>query len=124
MKNREIKFRAWHKYARKMACIDMLDFTLDAYMARAGKLSGSGHLADIELMQFTGIVDKHGKEVYEGDIVKYDDINTHGVVTWMSNSPGFVIINPEKSGVFVLHSEWEVIGNIYEHPHLIQEREA
>lgn len=126
--SRPIKFRAWHTTARKMAQIDMLDFALDAYRARTldGISSGSGHLADIELMQFTGITDRNGRDIYEGDILEIEGA-TAKVVFWQ---------RPPAFGLDFYHNEdkwcedWNlsddsdrmtIIGNVYEHPNLIGE---
>jgi uncharacterized phage protein (TIGR01671 family) len=107
---RPIRFRAWHKLAHKMAVVDMLDFMLDAYRAHAGKSSGSGHLADIELMEFTGLYDKHGKEICEGDIVEYLDNTSQGLVKKI------VVISDIRHLPDFGCSKWEeIIGNIYEH---------
>jgi len=108
---REIKFRAWNKLAKKMAVIDMLDFMLDSYRAHAGKFSGSGRLADIELMQFTGLKDRDGKEIYEGDIVDFQTFDAKGIVTYVA--PRFLASGHELQGY-----EVEVIGNIYGNPEL------
>lgn len=123
--SRPFKFRAWNKLSKKMASIDALDFTLDGYRASHGKFSGSGHLADIELMQFTGLLDQHDKEIFEGDILKIEKA-TALVVFWE---------RPPAFGLNFHHNEdewcedWnltddsermEIIGNVYEHPTLLQ----
>ena len=69
-------------------------------------------------MQFTGLHDKNGKEIYEGDILQYtDNFNRPitGVVQYLGN--GFWI--EEKDETHYMPNDREVIGNIYENPELI-----
>lgn len=128
---REIKFRAWHPLAQKMATIDALDFMLDSYRAHAGKSSGSGHLADIELMQYTGLTDRQGKEIYEGDIVKSETDTFHGAVFFengcfwvrecMSHVDEGLYDDREKETRWSINLNWDIIGNVYEDPELTGE---
>ena len=80
--------------------------------------------------QFTGLVDKNGKEIYEGDIVKTKG-NWGGVVTW--NSRGYYYIKdkyyydneePDLSPLGSLHcyerKQLEIIGNIHDNPELLK----
>ncbi len=69
------------------------------------------------LMEWTGLHDKNGKEIWEGDIVKWD----HGV-TEDDNGIGEVVFKGGRFKVrycFCCHTEYEVIGNIYENPSLL-----
>jgi uncharacterized phage protein (TIGR01671 family) len=70
--NREIKFRAWDKEKKEMREVTSLNF-YDEYMW-VEETPMTGDKLPIEgtpLMQFTGLKDKNGKEVYEGDVVTY-----------------------------------------------------
>jgi uncharacterized phage protein (TIGR01671 family) len=115
---REIKFRAWDKQKKKFdydvmilrgeACyIDSFD-SLEFY--KEGRMI---------LMQYTGLKDKNGKEIYEGDIVYHRPIG--GI---KSGAKGEVSIHPTqgvKVGNWPINFDYEVIGNIYEHPNLLKE---
>ena len=104
---REIKFRAWdggHMLSMPICTI----FGLSRFF---GFLSD-----DAIIMQFTGLKDKNGKEIYEGDLVHSDSS--------YYNKPITVYWNNEMTGYFPLLSmrpeQLSVIGNIYENPELIK----
>lgn len=68
--------------------------------------------------QCTGLKDKNGRLIYEGDIVKFREI---GVITWSKYAPAFIC---EKDGwnVADVGKKLEIIGNIHENPELLEEK--
>lgn len=79
-----------------------------------------------ELMQFTGLHDRNGKEIYEGDIIKYDRVPFLTTVNYVDCTFALVhdryeqqigFLNDESMGML------EVIGNIYENPELLRSGE-
>jgi len=79
-------------------------------------------LSDIDLMQFTGLLDKNGKEIYEGDILEYKDAPV--LRTKIQYNPKYLsyeFIN--RFGIIKIldtkEDSFEVIGNIYENPNLL-----
>lgn len=140
--SRAIKFRAWHKKLKRMYRV--LDIDLEHQMIACPCQDGcetgiDGFYSDeVELMQFTGLLDKHGKEIYEGDILGsyVDDTVADGVVRfghvdigangyeysyWIN---GFYVEDidgqPDESATNrMFKGEALILGNIYENPDLL-----
>ena len=69
---------------------------------------------DYILMQFTGLTDRNGKEIYEGDVVRhyYQDTSELLFIEWEKQRAGFILSGDEIM--------YEVIGNIYSNPELLE----
>lgn len=131
--NREIKFRAYLKGSNEVIDITGFEFrqgkfvTLflnDGFRVEA--------LENVMLLQYTGLKDKDGKEIYEGDLVNNFNCGPNTVV-FENGAFGYVINNDEDLHYFVSFAgndnfRWlynssdriEVIGNIYENPELLK----
>jgi YopX protein/Resolvase, N terminal domain len=66
--NREIKFRAWHKQVKALKPVEWINLKGDLLKV---PFYGNWAKSSCVLMQYTGLKDKNGKEIYEGDIVKW-----------------------------------------------------
>lgn len=113
---REIKFRTWDIKGKYFRELDM-----DVYMFLDGELYWDGNPTDrFELSQFTGLKDKNGKDIYEGDIVKTNEGDWIAKVVYSLD--GFCC--KDNEGGFSGYCQWdkfEVIGNIYENPDLLKD---
>lgn len=123
-----LKFRAWDKANKEMLKIDVIDFFLEEIRVLENNGSSfSMKFSDVELMQSTGLFDKNGKEIFEGDIVKSVSFtNWKGVIKFSQKELSYVL---EYKGNFLLKDtillsvfdkEFEIIGNIYEDKELLK----
>lgn len=127
---REIKFRVWDKVAKQMSP----EFVLFGEFLLVGAIHAWQHefrkepdslemLNDLEVMQFTGLHDKNGKEIYEGDICwtyEHGIGNLNRTVVFKDGS--FCLQHPNMLTVEL--RGWkpdyiEIIGNVYSNPEMI-----
>jgi len=122
---REIKFRAWNKKEKFLDTAWSIDFEHGEVCHRAHNMSD---LDDCILMQYTGLKDKNGREIYEGDIVR---LCYNGFYNNVEIFKGEVIFEEgsfevkAKGEYTCLHdgtglTTSEVIGNIYENKELLE----
>ncbi len=76
---------------------------------------------DVELMQSTGLVDKNGQEIFEGDIVHAysEDARLIGAIEYFDNAYCIKTKNGVYNSLWINAEYYEVIGNIYENPELL-----
>ena len=145
------KHRAWHKQRKIM--LPVLEINLDPEHGGVFVEGKDGHYCDcrlymelwhwsnIELMQFTGLQDCTGKDIYEGDLVhtnndeeeneqeesEPEEDHYHGVVTYNPEKAWYYIKQPDSSYTPTLCNTTivsiEVIGNIYENSNLLPQEQ-
>lgn len=126
MTNRVIKFRAWDKESGMRQVLPD-DLTISEEGDEFHVMYGVGE--EPVLMQFTGLHDKSGVEIYEGDILKYDNpkhpLRKHPFFQVEFKFQGFNILlsNGESTGMGGVRAHPErfcVIGNLYQNPELLK----
>jgi len=118
--SREIKFRAWNDNANTMAVQGTPDLeTLSSFIF---------HYGDNDLMQYTGLKDRDGLEIFEGDCVALpfrNELRMVFKVIYNSSRASFECVDVLNQSNYRFSNDgvlaYKVIGNIYENPELLNE---
>lgn len=132
--SREFKFRAYSKSTGDVRDVMLIDWVNALVDLSGGEIEHN--LEDVDLMQFTGLKDDSGNEIYEGDILqiseRFGDAVIVGKVDWGLNIPSYgsypaFTVNSFESDMNSFSEMFdsgaynvEVIGNIYENPELLK----
>lgn len=147
------KFRAWDKETKTMLDVSLMDFKKSVLIGEHWEFGETNFINfdDVNLMQSTGLHDKNGEEIFDGDILKFNDEFAEycyeGYVDGSSEGINYVEIEkektcftfgktkiPESSLIYLVENEhysfgellteasyeFEIIGNIYENPELLE----
>ena len=118
------KFRAWDKADKEMYLVDEINFNRGEFESIGDGITFLRGADKVELMQSTGLHDKNGKEIFEGDIVKMSkdvsvDTTYYEVVR---RRGGAYSLESKQHGcdLWIRHTDCEIVGNVYENPELLE----
>lgn len=148
------RYRAWDKLKNEMYVVEQINFNRGEFESIGDGITFKRDADEVELMQSTGLFDKNGKEIFEGDILKFNDewaeYCHEGYVDGSVEGINFVeVVRGEacfefgktkypESSLFIRMEdehltfaeliksrdfEFEIIGNIYENPELLEDKE-
>lgn len=148
------RYRAWDKLKNEMYVVEQINFNRGEFDFIGDGITFKRDADEVELMQSTGLFDKNGKEIFEGDILKFNDewaeYCHEGYVDGSVEGINFVeVVRGEacfefgktkypESSLFIRMEdehltfaeliksrdfEFEIIGNIYENPELLEDKE-
>ncbi len=145
---REIEFRGYDKELKKMTYFDdgeydyilPLTFRLDQVFRKDSNYNDYEDFEwkdisnKVEIMQYTGLKDKNGKKIFEGDIVKKDTFDdtkpnfinlSYAKVVYIDELAGFYLVNNNNKILWSVSEDKyniEVAGTIYDNPELLEEK--
>ena len=122
MENREIKFRAWDKDQQLMSIpltlrhiARWVDDSIKYFEGYGVKYEG------LIWLQYTGLKDKNGKEIYEGDLLYWEDFADDEYWAKYKVIIPDIFYTMEHLSDMNTEEDTKIIGNIYEHPELIKQ---
>ena len=126
------KFRAWDKLDKEIYGVEEINWFNGEFDFIGDGITFKRDVEDVELMQSTGLKDKNGKEIFEGDIIaiEVEEIETPiNAKIFQNNKIGVLMFhvfedNEDVPMVELLEDNsvaFAVIGNIYENPELLED---
>lgn len=127
------KYRVWHhELGRLMSvkCMFFQDSEIEEFELNDALMNDyiTAYPDEIELMQSTGLFDRNGKEIFEGDILDYR--GRKALVRWHGSYASFIyrfVDEPHKQKaewkpLYLAYMKCEIIGNIYENPEFLEDK--
>ena len=123
---KEFKMKAWLKKEKKMVAIIGIDFNYEYIRYTedhnlCNENYKTAEFKNIELLQFSGVKDKAGQELYEADVIKFNDgiDDIYGLISY-DDEDGAYRVSYENITEHLLEREgdFEIVGNIFENPDL------
>ena len=128
------RYRAWMKSLKWMCDVTNISFDSKFVdICQQGDTERYTEMSvefdEITLMQSTGLFDRNGKEIFEGDILDYR--GRKALVRWHGSYASFIYRfvdephkrNTEWKPLYLAYMKCEIIGNIYENPELLEDKE-
>ena len=123
---REFKIKAWLKKEKKMVAIIGIDFNYEyiRYTEDSNLFNENYKTAefkDIELLQFTGLKDNGGQELYEADVIKFNDgiDDIYGLISYDDEDAVYCVSYENVTEhLSNMAGDFEIVGNIFENPDL------
>lgn len=123
---KEIKFKAYFKVDKRIYEVWTINFSREEIelFDKKMQVDFEASFDDVELMQYTGLKDKNGTEIYEGDILQGLDKMHNELCVALFKDGQFCFFNPKRECNFFIAGQnseitCEVIGNIYENEELL-----
>lgn len=120
------RYRAWDKRNNKMRVVEAINFNRGEFESIGYGITSLRGADEIELMQSTGLKDKNGKEIFEGDILTSQNYPVKGVVEFRTDL-GLWVHYLKRYNYFEylgnVAGSKEIIGNIYENQEILKEKE-
>lgn len=121
-----LKCRAWDKKLQMMLDVSLIDFKKRVSVGEHWKFGETNFMSfdEIELMQFIGLKDMNGQEIFEGDVVHAysEGASLIGVIEYFDNAYCIKSKNGIYNSLWTNAEYFEVIGNIYENKELLKNK--
>ena len=128
------KFRAWDKELQTMLDVSLIDFKKRVLVGEHWKFGETNFMSfdEIELMQSTGLKDKSGKEIFDGDVLEIEDegeVLGNAKLTWDNEQAVFMMEAISVDDIAPFHEiisdetySYRVVGNVYKNPELLEDK--
>ena len=118
---RQLKFRAWDKKNKRFGLQGFSILGECTVFDLVEQYRLENLLEDLDITQYTGMNDRNGQEIYEGDVVRFvTNTEEHIAKVFYSELEG--VMYPTHEGRCVLEDNAVVIGNIFENPEILQKQ--